>query len=172
VLVYWHEKFFAASAGLSAKLIKDVVLVGGSTHIPALQQMICTIFEEVGNGAATQAIYNPNVTSDFQLHPNFAVVLGATMQSALMMSPAKARTPGSKKAMPASEEPPVSLSGLPHPHSAADDLAARSILDSLLLMDSLPTSYGIRTLGGVMVPVIRKGMPIPYCKSDTVTTNW
>jgi molecular chaperone DnaK (HSP70) len=151
-------------------------MVGGTTQIPLMQQMVATIFEEAGNVTAMESVYNPADTADMQLHPNFAVVLGATIQSALMMAPptpSKLRSSSGKAPAlsPMSSDLPISVEGMSQNHSLVDDIAARSILDSILLMDSLPTSYGIRTLGGVMVPVLRRGTNIPCRRSIFVTTN-
>lgn len=153
-------------------------MIGGNAHIPLLVQLVGSIFAEAGNTAAMRSVYDPNASQEFQLNPDFAVVLGATIQSALMsQAPNKHKLEASAIAAAVGnkiDKPLVCVEDNTDQfvHSAADDLVARSILDTILLMDSLPTSYGVRTMGGVMVPVLCKGMAVPMCKSINVTTSW
>lgn len=61
-----------ADAGINSKAIDDVVLIGGSTRVPKIRQMLCDMF--------TQDKVRSNI------NPDEAVAYGATIQAAMLMA--------------------------------------------------------------------------------------
>ncbi|MCP4808223.1 MAG: Fe-S protein assembly chaperone HscA [Proteobacteria bacterium] len=99
--------------------IDGVVLVGGSTRVPLVAQMVGEFFGK-------------KPFSD--LDPDQVVAMGAAMQ--------------------------------------ADILTGHSELaDDLLLMDVVPLSLGVETMGGVVEKLIWRCTPIPCSASETFTTH-
>ena len=102
-------------AGLSASEIDEVILVGGSTRIPAVQEKVQQIF-----GKAPSKGVNPDEV----------VSLGAAIQGGVLSGEVK----------------------------------------DVLLLDVVPLSVGIETLGNVMTKLIEANTTIPTRKSEVFST--
>ena len=104
-------------AKLKTDGIDEVILVGGSTRIPAIQNEIEKLFGKA-----------PNKT----VNPDEAVACGAAIQGAIL---------NGEKGM-----------------------------NDILLLDVIPLSLGIETLGGVFTKLVEANTTIPVTKTEVFTT--
>jgi molecular chaperone DnaK len=102
-------------AGLSASEINDVILVGGQTRMPKVQEMV-------------KGIFGKEPRKD--VNPDEAVALGAAIQAGVLGGEVK----------------------------------------DVLLLDVIPLSLGIETMGGIMTKLIEKNTTIPTNASQVFST--
>lgn len=102
-------------AGLAAKDIDEVILVGGMTRMPAVIEMARMIFEKEPHKG---------------VNPDEVVAVGAAIQGGVMVGEVK----------------------------------------EVLLLDVIPLTLGIETLGGVSTPIIERNTTIPTKKKQVFST--
>ena len=102
---------------LNISNIDEIILVGGSTRIPAVQNAIEKLFGKA-----------PNKT----VNPDEAVACGAAIQGAI--------------------------------------LSGDSNMGDILLLDVIPLSLGIETMGGVFTKLVEANTTIPVSKTEVFTT--
>ncbi len=102
-------------AGLNASEINDVILVGGQTRMPKVQEMVKSIFGQ-----------EPRK----DVNPDEAVALGAAIQAGVLSGDVK----------------------------------------DVLLLDVIPLSLGIETMGGILTKLIEKNTTIPTNAAQVFST--
>lgn len=102
-------------AGLSKEDIGEVILVGGMTRMPAVQEMVKTIFGKEGHKG---------------VNPDEVVAVGAAIQGGVLTG----------------------------------------VVKDVLLLDVIPLTLGIETLGGVMTPLVERNTTIPTQKKQIFST--
>lgn len=102
-------------ARISREDIGEVILVGGMTRMPAVQEMVTSIFGKEGHKG---------------VNPDEVVAIGAAIQGGV-------------------------LSG---------------VVKDVLLLDVIPLTLGIETMGGVMTPLVERNTTIPTQKKQIFST--
>ncbi len=111
-------------AKLQKNEINEVVMVGGTTMIPAVRDAVKGFFGR-----------DPNVS----INPEEVVALGASIEAEILKAKDEGRAP-------------------------------EGDIKSVLLLDVLPLSLGIETLGGVNTQMIAKNTTIPTAKTQIFST--
>ena len=104
--------------------INEIVLVGGTTLIPAVRDAVKDLFGRESNKS---------------INPEEVVALGAAIQAEILKASKEGRVP-------------------------------EGDIKSVLLLDVLPLSFGIETLGGVNTQMVAKNTTIPTAKTQIFST--
>jgi molecular chaperone DnaK len=104
--------------------INEIVLVGGTTLVPAVRDVVKNFFGQEANKS---------------INPEEVVAIGAAIQAEILTAKEEGRTP-------------------------------EGDIKSVLLLDVLPLSLGIETLGGVSTPMITKNTTIPTSGAQVFST--
>lgn len=104
-----------AASGYSVSQIDEVILVGGQTRMPAIQEAVKNVFGKEPNRS---------------INPDEVVAVGAAIQGGIFQGDMK----------------------------------------SVLLLDVIPLSLGIETMGGVSTKLIERNTTIPASKTQTFST--
>ncbi|ADI38983.1 heat shock protein 70 [Waddlia chondrophila 2032/99] len=102
-------------AGVNQNEISEVILVGGMSRMPAVQQMVKSIFGKEGHKG---------------VNPDEVVAVGAAIQGGVLTG----------------------------------------VVKDVLLLDVIPLTLGIETLGGVMTPLVERNTTIPTQKKQIFST--
>lgn len=102
-------------AGISKDDIGEVILVGGMTRMPAVQEMVKSIFGKEGHKG---------------VNPDEVVAVGAAIQGGVLTG----------------------------------------VVKDVLLLDVIPLTLGIETLGGVLTPLVERNTTIPTQKKQIFST--
>lgn len=102
-------------AGLSRDDIGEVILVGGMTRMPAVQEMVKEIFGKEGHKG---------------VNPDEVVAVGAAIQGGVLTG----------------------------------------VVKDVLLLDVIPLTLGIETMGGIMTPLVERNTTIPTQKKQIFST--
>jgi len=113
-----------AEVKLGTKDIEEVVLVGGTTLIPAVREAVKKMFGK-----------EPNKS----INPEEVVAIGASIEAEILRAKTEGRAP-------------------------------EGDIKSVLLLDVLPLSLGIETLGGINTVMIAKNTTIPTAKTQVFST--
>ncbi len=111
-------------ADLKKEDIDEVVLVGGTTLVPAVREHVKNFFNK-----------EPNKS----INPEEVVSIGAAIQAEILTAKEEGRAP-------------------------------EGDIKSVLLLDVLPLTLGIETLGGVSTPMIQKNTTVPTSNSQVFST--
>ena len=111
-------------AKLSKKDVEEIVLVGGTTLIPAVREAVRNFFGK-----------EPNKT----INPEEVVAMGAAIEAEILKAKEEGRAPAGE-------------------------------IKSVLLLDVLPLSLGIETLGNINTTMISKNTTIPTAKTQIFST--
>jgi len=111
-------------AKVSKSEINEIVLVGGTTLIPAVKDAVKNLFGK-----------EPNKS----INPEEVVAIGAAIQAEILKAGKEGRAP-------------------------------EGDIKSVLLLDVLPLSFGIETLGGVSTQMVAKNTTIPTAKMQIFST--
>jgi len=111
-------------ADLKKEDIDEVVLVGGTTLVPAVREQVKNFFNK-----------EPNKS----INPEEVVSIGAAIQAEILTAKEEGRAP-------------------------------EGDIKSVLLLDVLPLTLGIETLGGVSTPMIQKNTTVPTSNSQVFST--
>lgn len=144
-------------AGLKKSDINEIVLVGGSTRIPKVQELLKDMFDgrELNKG----------------INPDEAVAYGAAVQGGILSGEGGEETKGNCSNLNCIVHQFINLR-LKFSNFKMLNGANYLFLSAagLLLLDVTPLSLGIETVGGVMTKLIPRNTVIPTKKSQIFST--